>query len=154
MSEEQTTPLSSLLSPECTRNAVHCSSKKRALEIISELAADKSGMLPQVIFDAILTRERMGNTCISNGVAVPHGKLNEDVSEAVAVFLHLEEPIKFSDTDNQPVDLLFSLLVPENQCDIYSPVLSKIAKKLEDKVFCRRLRNAQSDAELYHIITE
>lgn len=31
--------LSNVLNQECTRSQVHCQSKKRALEIISELAA-------------------------------------------------------------------------------------------------------------------
>ncbi|MDN6088375.1 MAG: PTS sugar transporter subunit IIA, partial [Enterobacterales bacterium] len=77
MSNDLTMPLTSVLSPECTRNAVHCSSKKRALEIISELAAAQLNLPPQIVFDAILTRERMGSTGIGNGIAIPHGKLEE-----------------------------------------------------------------------------
>lgn len=38
--------------------AVHCQSKKRALEIISELAAKQLSLPPQVVFEAILTREK------------------------------------------------------------------------------------------------
>ncbi|MDN5987049.1 MAG: PTS sugar transporter subunit IIA, partial [Hafniaceae bacterium] len=95
MSNDLTMPLTSVLSPECTRNAVHCSSKKRALEIISELAAAQLNLPPQIVFDAILTRERMGSTGIGNGIAIPHGKLEEDTLRAIAVFIHLEQPISF-----------------------------------------------------------
>ncbi|MGL4771321.1 MAG: PTS IIA-like nitrogen regulatory protein PtsN, partial [Plesiomonas shigelloides] len=44
--------LSSVLSLDCTRSAVHCSSKKRALEIISELAASRLTVAPQTLFEA------------------------------------------------------------------------------------------------------
>ena len=40
--------LSNVLNQECTRSGVHCQSKKRALEIISELAAKQLGLPPQV----------------------------------------------------------------------------------------------------------
>ncbi len=146
--------LSSALSVECTRNAVHCSSKKRALEIISELAAAKLNLPAQDVFEAILTRERMGSTGIGNGIAIPHGKLDEDSPHAVGVFIHLDQPIDFDAIDNQPVDLLFALLVPADQCKTHLQTLSFVAQRLADKTVCRRLRAAQSDEELYQIITE
>lgn len=146
--------LSSVLNIECTRSAVHCTSKKRALEIISELAAKQLNLPPQVVFEAVLTRERMGSTGIGNGIAIPHGKLEEDTLRAVGVFIRLDQPIAFDAIDNQPVDLLFALLVPADQCKTHLHTLSLVAKRLADKTVCRRLRAAQSDEELYQIITE
>ena len=146
--------LSSVLNQECTRSAVHCQSKKRALEIISELAAKQLSLPPQVVFEAILTRETMGSTGIGNGIAIPHGKLEEDTLRAVGVFVQLETPIAFDAIDNQPVDLLFALLVPADQTKTHLHTLSLVAKRLADKTICRRLRAAQSDEELYQIITD
>ncbi|TYP09174.1 phosphotransferase IIA-like nitrogen-regulatory protein PtsN [Xenorhabdus doucetiae] len=155
MNNETDLPLSSVLSPECTRNNVPCSSKKRALEIISELASKQLGVPENTVFEAILSREKVGTTGIGNGVAIPHGKLDKECSDnAVGVFLHLEHPITFDAIDNQPVDLLFALLVPSDQCQTHLHSLSLIAKRLADKNLCRRLRSAQSDEELYKIITE
>ncbi len=141
--------LSSVLNIECTKSSVHCTSKKRALEIISELAAKQLNLPSQVVFDAVLTRERMGSTGIGNGIAIPHGKLEEDTLRAVGVFIRLDQPIAFDAIDNQPVDLLFALLVPADQCKTHLHTLSLVAKRLADKTVCRRLRAAQSDEELY-----
>lgn len=146
--------LSSVLSLDCTRSAVHCSSKKRALEIISELAASRLTVAPQTLFEAMLAREKMGSTGIGNGIAIPHGKLEEDTLRAVGVFVQLETPIAFDAIDNQPVDLLFALLVPADQTKTHLHTLSLVAKRLADKTICRRLRAAQSDEELYQIITD
>jgi PTS system nitrogen regulatory IIA component len=145
---------SSVLNIECTKSAVHCASKKRALEIISELAAIQFNLPPMVVFDAMLTRERMGSTGIGNGIAIPHGKMEEDTSQTVGVFIRLDQPIAFDAIDNQPVDLLFALLVPAEQCKTHLHTLSLVARRLADKSICRRLRAAQSDKELYQIITE
>ncbi|MDR6296011.1 hypothetical protein QE407_001365 [Pantoea dispersa] len=44
MNNDLTLELSAVLSLDCTRSGVHCQSKKRALEIISELAALSSSI--------------------------------------------------------------------------------------------------------------
>ncbi|WP_063654295.1 PTS IIA-like nitrogen regulatory protein PtsN [Candidatus Arsenophonus triatominarum] len=155
MNSEKKLSLSSVLTPSCTLNNVLCTSKKRALEIISEVAAIALNVPESVVFDSLLTREKVGTTGIGGGIAIPHGKLNEsNSSDAVGVFLHLGEPIAFDAIDNQSVDLLFALLVPSEQCKTHLHTLSLIAKRLADKNLCRRLRAAQSNDELYKIITE
>ena len=146
--------LEHILSRDCTKSAVPCTSKKRALEIISELAAERLGTSRQALFECLLAREKMGSTGIGNGIAIPHGKLEEDTLRAVGVFVQLETPIAFDAIDNQPVDLLFALLVPADQTKTHLHTLSLVAKRLADKAICRRLRAAQSDEELYEIITE
>ena len=114
----------------------------------------RNNLACQVVFEAILTREKMGSTGIGNGIAIPHGKLEEDTLRAVGVFVQLETPIAFDAIDNQPVDLLFALLVPADQTKTHLHTLSLVAKRLADKTICRRLRAAQSDEELYQIITD
>lgn len=155
MNNDTDMPLSVVLPLACTRNNIVCTSKKRALEIISELASAQLNLPENTVFDALLTREKVGTTGIGGGIAIPHGKISEECSSnAVGVFLRLEEPIAFDAIDNQPVDLLFALLVPSDQCKTHLHTLSLIAKKLADKTLCRRLRMAKSDEELYSIITE
>lgn len=146
--------LRSVLNIECTKSSVHCVSKKRALEIISELVATQFNLSPLIIFDAVLTRERMGSTGIGNGIAIPHGKLEKETSQAIGVFIRLNQPIPFDAIDNQPVDLLFALLVSADKCKTHLSTLSVVAKRLANKSVCRRLRMARSDRELYQIITE
>ncbi|WP_204162607.1 PTS IIA-like nitrogen regulatory protein PtsN [Pantoea sp. Nvir] len=153
MNKELTLEMSTVLKPNCTRRGIHCKSKKRAIEIISEIAAQQLNMSPQKLFEAIQTRERMGSTGIGNGIAIPHGKLEEDALHAIGVFISLYQPIAFNAVDNQPVDLLFALLVPADQCKTHLHTLSLVAKRLADKTICRRLRAAKSDEDLYAIIT-
>src|SRR5699024_12472475 len=99
---DTTLQLSSVLNRECTRSRVHCQSKKRALEIISEMAAKQLSLPPQEVFEAILTREKMGSTGIGSGIAIPHGKLVEDTLRAVSVVVPLETPIVVDCIDIAP----------------------------------------------------
>ena len=143
-----------MLAKNCTKSAVLFSSKKRVLEYIAELAHQQ---LPDIseysILEALLAREKLGSTGIGSGIAIPHGKLDA-VTSPVLVFVVSKEAIAFDAIDNQAVDLLFALLVPAEQCKTHLHTLSLVAKRLADKTVCRRLRAAQSDEELYQIMTE
>ncbi|TXY06501.1 PTS IIA-like nitrogen regulatory protein PtsN [Vibrio mimicus] len=143
--------LSEVLSLDCTKSAVQCSSKKRALEIISEIAALHTGQNATELFECMLSREKMGSTGIGNGIAIPHARMS-DSEKAVAVLLQCEEPIEFDAIDNRPVDLLFALLVPEDQCKEHLKTLACMAERLNDKQILKQLRHADSDQELYNIM--
>lgn len=145
--------LSEVLSLDCTKSAVHCTSKKCALEMISEIAAQKAGISSTELFECMLSREKMGSTGIGNGIAIPHARMNHS-DRAIAVLLQCDEPIEFDAIDNRPVDLLFALLVPDAQCKEHLQTLSKMAERLNDKQVLKQLRSAQSDQELYDIMLD
>ena len=145
--------LSHVLSLDCTKSAVPCSSKKRALELISEIAAAHLDQNPQQLFECMLNREKMGTTGNGNGKAIPHGRISNS-DQAIAVLIQCQEAIDFDAIDNQPVDLLFALFVPEEQCKEHLKTLASMAEKLGNKQVCKQLRHATSDQELYHILTD
>lgn len=143
--------ISEVLSLDCTKSAVHCTSKKRALELISEIVADHTGQNSTDLFECMLGREKLGSTGIGNGIAIPHARMaNSD--KAIAVLLQCDQGIEFDAIDNRPVDILFALLVPEDQCKEHLQTLSCMAKRLSDKSVTKRLRHASSDEELFEIM--
>ncbi|TVO85695.1 PTS IIA-like nitrogen regulatory protein PtsN [Shewanella algae] len=144
--------LSTILRPECTTCATP-GSKKKVLELISDLASAQYPTLSsQAIFESLLAREKMGSTGIGNGIAIPHGRL-PDITEPIAVLVKCEEPISFDAIDNQPVDILFALLVPADQCQQHLSTLSAMAEKLSDKAILKQLRKSSDETELYQVIT-
>jgi PTS system nitrogen regulatory IIA component len=143
--------ISEVLSLDCTKSAVHCTSKKRALEIISEIAAEQCGQSSTELFECMLGREKMGSTGIGNGIAIPHARM-QDSERAIAVLVQCDEAIEFDAIDNRPVDLLFALLVPDSQCKEHLSTLASMAEKLNDKAVTKQLRRAESDEELYQIM--
>lgn len=143
--------LSEILTLDCTKSAVQCTSKKRALEMISDIVAEHTGLNPTELFECMLSREKMGSTGIGNGIAIPHARMQSS-DKAVAVLLQCESPIEFDAIDNRPVDVLFALLVPDAQCKEHLKTLSCMAERLNDKLILKQLRKAQSDQELYDIM--
>ena len=141
--------LRAILSHERTRMAMPGGSSKRVLENASTLIAETlSGVDRNELFYHLVDREKKGSTAIGCGVAIPHCRM-ENCPTMCGALLRLAEPIDFSARDNAPVDLLFVLLVPEEADEEHLRVLAMLAHLLGDQDFCRYLRDADSDLELY-----
>ena len=118
-------------------------SKKRLLEVVSELlAADLPQVSSHEIFDSLISREKLGSTGLGKGVASPHGRITGR-QQPVCAFIRLEDAIEFDATDGQPVDLAFALLVPEDSTEEHLQVLSLIAEMFSDQDFCSGVRNCR-----------
>ena len=143
-----------LLSPDDIRQGVAFSSKKRLFESIAAFVVEKlhceNG--EQACFECLFNREKLGNSGLGNGVAMPKAKMPSGTTNApIAVFMQLAQPIDYDAPDGKPVDLIFAILVPEEQCQNYIPVLSDLTEKLADKNFLKQLRSAQNTDEIWQI---
>lgn len=143
-----------LLRPEDIRQGVTFSSKKRLFESISTFMMEKlhCDKAKQACFECLFNREKLGNSGLGNGVAMPKAKLPAGaITKALGVFMQLDTPIDYEAQDGKPVDLVFAVLVPDNQCSVYIPVLSELTEKLTDKNFIKQLRSAKSADEIWQV---
>ena len=144
--------IASLINPERVACCQESTSKKRLLEQLSQLLADATPTITSAeIFDSLNGRERLGSTGLGQGVAIPHGRMS-GLSEPVGAFLHLSKAVDFDAPDHQPVDLLFTLLVPEESTEEHLQLLAQLAQMFADRAFCQRLRGTHSSQELYELL--
>ena len=146
--------ITELLSPENIRQGVSFSSKKRLFESIAhfviEQVNDDKG--EQVCLECLFEREKLGNSGLGNGIAMPKTKIPVTLSDkAIAVFMQLDTPIDYDSSDGKFVDLVFAVLVPENQCATYTPILSFLTERLTDKNLLKLLRSAKSAEEIWQV---
>lgn len=140
--------IQALVSLDRTECAVQCNSKKRILEIISEIAAQTNAEIEKEnALNALLSREKMGSTGIGNGIALPHGRL-ANLSKITAVVVTTTPAIAFDAIDDKPVDIFFAILVPENQTEGHLQTLATIAGKLSQKSIVKMIRNAKSKEQV------
>lgn len=133
---------------------VEAASKKRVLEQLGQRLAEAVPDLNQdMVFDALLERERLGSTGLGKGIALPHARMPQ-ITEALAAFVQLPEGIDFDAIDNQPVDLAFAMLVPEEATDEHLQLLAKLAQMFDDPDFCAALRLAASAQDLFQLIQQ
>jgi PTS system nitrogen regulatory IIA component len=141
--------IASILTPARTHSCVTGSSKKRVLEKIARLVSeDISTLDSSALFKNLIGREKLGSTAIGHGIAIPHCRMSMCTSITGAL-IRLKEAIDFDATDEQPVDLLFVLLVPEEACDEHLQILGKLAQLFSRGDFRDALRRAGDDLSLY-----
>ena len=128
------------------------SSKKQALQELSQQAASLTGLHKRVIFDVLLQREKLGTTGIGRGIAIPHGKMQE-LERLHGLFARLPKPIDFDAIDEQPVDLIFLLLAPESAGADHLKALARISRLLRDEAVCEKLRGAHDPEALFALLT-
>ncbi len=142
-----------LLSTEGVVANLKVSSKKQTLQELAQRAAAVTGAEERAIFDVLLERERLGTTGVGNGIAIPHGKLSE-IERLYGLFARLEVPVEFEAIDEQPVDLIFLLLAPEEAGADHLKALARVSRLLRDKAMCEKLRGADESDALFALLTE
>ncbi len=142
-----------LLSAEGVVANLKVSSKKQTLQELAQRAAVVTGAEERAIFDVLLERERLGTTGVGNGIAIPHGKLSE-IERLYGLFARLEVPVEFEAIDEQPVDLIFLLLAPEEAGADHLKALARVSRLLRDKAMCEKLRGADESDALFALLTE
>lgn len=145
--------LKDLVNPDAILPSLKVTSKKAALQEISEKAAQVSGIPAREIFDALLQRERLGSTGVGNGIAIPHGKLAK-AGRIFGVFARLERPIEYEALDGAPVDLIFLLIAPETAGADHLKALARTARILRDPVTTAKLRATRDAAALYTMLIQ
>jgi nitrogen PTS system EIIA component len=138
----------SILDRASTRNDVEAQSRKRALELSSDLlAATHPELSARALFDGLMSRERLGSTALGEGVAIPHCRM--ECPRIIGAFVKLAHPVDYDAPDGDPVDLLFVLVVPPNEPSAHLEVLAMLARLFQDPDNRKQLRSQNSDAELY-----
>jgi PTS system nitrogen regulatory IIA component len=128
-------------------------SKKQALQELSKKIAELIGQDERKIFDILLEREKLGTTGVGNGIAIPHGKL-DDLDRLQGVFARLERPVDFDAIDERPVDLIFLLVAPESAGADHLKALARVSRLLRDKTMCDKLRGSDNAEALYALLTD
>ncbi|MCW9032590.1 MAG: PTS IIA-like nitrogen regulatory protein PtsN [Alphaproteobacteria bacterium] len=144
--------ITDLLNQEGVVANLRVTSKKQALQELSKMAANITGLHERAVFDVLLERERLGTTGIGNSIAIPHGKIST-LDRLYGVFARLETPVDFDSIDEQPVDLIFLLLAPESAGADHLKALARVSRLLRDKASCDKLRGTDNQEALYALLT-
>lgn len=133
--------VSSLLELSHVALDVEANDKKALFARAAEMLEGASGLSRGQVTESLQARERLGSTGLGQAVAIPHGRA-KGLRTAVGAFLRLRAPIPFDAPDNQPVSLVFVLLVPERASDLHLQILSELAQMFSDRELRRQLAAA------------
>ena len=124
-----------------------CNTKKSILEKISELLSRSSGVSRDNIFKKLYEREKLGSTSIGKGVAIPHARI-EDIEYPFLSIIILDEPVEFDNIDSLDVDIIVSIIVPENNYNDHLELLACLSSKLDNSSVRKELRKARNSSQI------
>jgi mannitol/fructose-specific phosphotransferase system IIA component (Ntr-type) len=106
-----------------------------------------------VIYKAVMDREELGSTGISNGVAIPHSKITE-VTKTVCLFARSQNGVPFDAIDGDPIFIFFMLLSPKQEAAAHLEGLAFISRAIRDSKFIKFLRDAKTVQEIRELLDE
>lgn len=129
-------------------------SKKRILETLARTFAESiNGFDLDTLYQNLISREKLGTTGIGGGIAIPHCRFNTE-GNTYGACLTLNEPVDFDSVDNEPVDIIFAMLVPENAESDHLAMLAELAETLQNGECVGKLRRAKDSQELQTVLLQ
>lgn len=126
-------------------------SKKQTLNSMIDMLAKSQKVLDaEKVRAAILEREKIMSTGVGHGFAIPHGK-TDALTDIVAAFATLAEPVDFDALDDQPVRLIFMLVGKETQVGTHLKLLSRISRLMNSEEFRTQLLEAHTAREVIRL---
>ena len=132
---------------------VHAESQKNVFKILGNIFSKKNKTLSSLIIDKLNERERLGSTSVGNGIAIPHTKI-DGINETQVIFLKLIDGVDFSASDGKKIDLVFSIIAPENSESDHLLILSSISNFIRKKQKIDRLRGSSNMEEILFLFSK
>lgn len=120
-------------------------------ELVEKVVAIKPELSRQNILNAILERESLMSTGIKEGIAVPHGKI-DDIKEVIGVVGISRDGIDYEALDNKPVHLIFLLLSSKDNAEFHLRVLRHLSTVIEAPGFVSELLEQNDSEGVYQVI--
>ncbi len=99
--------------------------------LLAHLANGHGIMEVDAYYNAIIERENASDTVVSNGIAIPHARL-DDLQRPYVGVATSAQGIQFTE-DQPPVHLILLVLIPRDQPGLYLQILRALANILRDR---------------------
>ncbi len=119
--------------------------KKEIFNLIAKTIQNKHKDLkiPDVV-NALEKREQEGTTGVGDAMAIPHASIKIDSPKIIVI--RLNKSLNWGSIDNKKVDLIISILVPDNEegRKEHFKLLTDFSRKMVDEKFKEQLRMGES----------
>ncbi len=128
--------------------------KEALFKRVSQMFAEQmDGLVTEDFSKAFWEREQMQNTAVGNGVALPHATVSsaQELQSAVAI-ITTSEPIDYGVSSGEKVDVFFFTIGAPGDRQTHLKILSAIAHLNFDESIMSRIRQANSDEDLWQVL--
>ena len=127
-------------------------SKKMVFDKICIKAFEKYKIDKNLLLNNVIKREKIGNTTIGNGIAIPHIQ-NDKITKPSCIVAILSQGLDFEAIDNNPVDLIVFLILPQISKSENLQILAQISRLLRNSDITNKLRGSKSEESAFAIIS-
>ncbi|KAA0258197.1 PTS sugar transporter subunit IIA [Deferribacter autotrophicus] len=106
-----------------------------------------------VVYLALLEREKLSSTAVGEEVAIPHAKITE-IDRIKILIAISKEGQDFDAIDKLPVKLFFIVIAPANQMQLHLKTLARISRLMKMTNFKSRVLAANNFKEVIDILKE
>ena len=145
--------LKELLNPDSFLFIQNPRSKKMVFDKICSVAFNKYTIDKNLLLNNLIKREKIGTTTIGNGIAIPHVQ-NDQIIKPCCIVAILSDGLDFDALDNNPVDLIVFLILPEVSKPENLQTLAQIYRLLRDAEITDKLRGCKSEESAFAIISQ
>ncbi|MBI5403002.1 MAG: PTS sugar transporter subunit IIA [Ignavibacteriae bacterium] len=140
--------ISDILTENVIELRLEAKDKTEAINKMVDLA-NGSGKITDIekVRTVVFEREKLVSTGVGKGFAIPHGK-SDDITDIVAAFAILAEPVDFDSIDSEKVQYIFLLVGKDSMLNMHIKLLSRISRLMNKDEFRNNLLKAQSKEEL------
>jgi PTS system nitrogen regulatory IIA component len=142
-----------LIEPSQIIAALGARSKDQLLRDLAARAAAGLKLDARKIYAALNAREVLGSTGLGGGFALPHARV-EGLDRMFGLFARVSTPIPYDAIDDEPVDLVFLLLIPAEAGGEHLAALAAISRQFHERGCAERLRKAAGADELCGILRD
>ena len=128
-------------------------SKKQMLNELCKLANKKFNLDERTLLENLTKREKLGSTAVGNGIAIPHANIS-GISEPRVLVATLSEGLDFNAADDQPIDIVFLLLAPDNEGSEHLQALALVSRLLRNNELTNKLRGCKNPESAMIVITQ
>ena len=108
---------------------------------------------PNRLVETLEQRESLQSTGIGNGVAIPHGKV-ENLDRLVACVGRSVEGVDFQSLDGLPTQLFFTLFIPAHEHGLHLKALARLSRLLKEEGIRQALLEAADAQAMYDVIMQ
>ena len=128
-------------------------SKKQVLDELSKIAEKKLKINSRTLLESLTKREKLGSTAVGNGIAIPHANVS-NIEKPYVFVSTLINGLDFNSTDDQPVDIVFLLIAPDNNRSENLQALALISRLLRNNELTTKLRGCKNTESALAVISQ
>lgn len=103
------------------------------------------------LHEGLIRREQTMSTGVGGGIGFPHA-INPEAHDAAVVLIRLTKPIDFESLDQQPVDIILALIIPESNPAIHVRLLARVSRLCKLSEFITAVKQANDSERLFEQI--